>query len=164
MKQLLLAGGTMGVGKTAVCRQLKKRLLLAGSWCWDAAPFRETEKTKAMVLDNIVHLLNNVLQATPMRRFPSAGSWNGRTSSTASFPLWIGCIVLCVSLTADAAGLRARLSVDIAAGLRNPDAWKRRAARLSPYQALNALSADTCGKSAQMVCAEAALRRRECAF
>ena len=44
----------MGVGKTTVCRQLKKELpnsvFLDGDWCWDADPFQVTEETKTMVL------------------------------------------------------------------------------------------------------------------
>ncbi|MBQ0125795.1 MAG: AAA family ATPase, partial [Clostridiales bacterium] len=40
MKTLYLIGGTMGVGKTTVCQQLKKELdkavFLDGDWCWDA--------------------------------------------------------------------------------------------------------------------------------
>ena len=63
MKKLYLIGGTMGVGKTTVCQKLKSELnnsvFLDGDWCWDASPFRVTEETKAMVTDNICHLLNN---------------------------------------------------------------------------------------------------------
>lgn len=51
----------MGVGKTTVCRRLKVLLpnsvFLDGDWCWDMHPFQITEETKAMVLDNICHLL-----------------------------------------------------------------------------------------------------------
>ncbi len=38
MKHLYIIGGTMGVGKTTVCRILKERLdrsvFLDGDWCW----------------------------------------------------------------------------------------------------------------------------------
>lgn len=55
----------MGVGKTTVCRRLKVLLpnsvFLDGDWCWDMHPFQITEETKAMVLDNICHLLYNFL-------------------------------------------------------------------------------------------------------
>ena len=68
MKQLFLIGGPMGVGKTTVCQQLKQKLpgsvFLDGDWCWDANPFLVNEETKAMVLDNICHLLNNFLRCT----------------------------------------------------------------------------------------------------
>ena len=61
MKSLYLIGGTMGVGKTTVCRILKQQLpdavFLDGDWCWDADPFVVTEETKAMVLQNICFML-----------------------------------------------------------------------------------------------------------
>ena len=63
VKTLYMIGGTMGVGKTTVCQQLKQDLqnsvFLDGDWCWDASPFQVTDETKAMVMDNICHLLNN---------------------------------------------------------------------------------------------------------
>ena len=50
MKNLYLIGGTMGVGKTTVCRMLKKKMekavFLDGDWCWDADPFVVTDETK----------------------------------------------------------------------------------------------------------------------
>lgn len=62
MKNLYIVGGTMGVGKTAVCQQLKRILpnsvFLDGDWCWDADPFQVTDETKSMVTDNICYLLN----------------------------------------------------------------------------------------------------------
>ena len=68
MKQLYLIGGTMGVGKTTVCQQLKSELsnsvFLDGDWCWDANPFQVTDETKAMVMDNICYLLNNFLRCS----------------------------------------------------------------------------------------------------
>lgn len=68
MKNLYLIGGAMGVGKTTVCRRLKKDLpnsvFLDGDWCWDADPFLITEETKAMVMDNICFLLNNFLRCS----------------------------------------------------------------------------------------------------
>lgn len=63
MKALYMIGGTMGVGKTTVCQQLKRDLqhsvFLDGDWCWDASPFQVTDETKAIVIDNICYLLNN---------------------------------------------------------------------------------------------------------
>ena len=68
MKKLYLIGGPMGVGKTSACGYLKQLLpqsvFLDGDWCWDADPFQVTEETKAMVMDNICHLLNNFIRCT----------------------------------------------------------------------------------------------------
>ena len=68
MEKLYLIGGPMGVGKTSACGYLKqllpKSVFLDGDWCWDANPFQVTEETKAMVMDNICHLLNNFIRCT----------------------------------------------------------------------------------------------------
>ena len=70
-KMLYLIGGTMGVGKTAVSKQLQKDLpnsvFLDGDWCWDAHPFQVTEETKAMVIDNIYRKCENQMH------FPAGG-------------------------------------------------------------------------------------------
>ena len=62
MKTLYLIGGTMGAGKTTVCRILRDKLdrsvFLDGDWCWDMHPFQVTEETKKMVMENISFLLN----------------------------------------------------------------------------------------------------------
>ena len=66
MKTLYLIGGTMGAGKTTVCRILRDKLdrsvFLDGDWCWDMHPFQVTEETKKMVMENISFLLNNFLR------------------------------------------------------------------------------------------------------
>ena len=49
MKTLYMIGGTMGVGKTTVCQQLKQDLqnsvFIDGDWCWDASPFQVTDES-----------------------------------------------------------------------------------------------------------------------
>lgn len=68
MKKLIMIGGTMGVGKTTVCQQLKKELehavFLDGDWCWDMDPFIVNEETQKMVLDNICFMLNSYIQCS----------------------------------------------------------------------------------------------------
>lgn len=68
MKRLILINGTMGAGKTAVSQELLKLLgrsvWLDGDWCWNMDPFVVTDETKAMVLDNIAHLLRNFLSCS----------------------------------------------------------------------------------------------------
>ena len=77
MKNLIIVGGTMGVGKTATCRELQKILprnvFLDGDWCWDMHPFVVTEETKAMVNGNIAHLLTASSLARNLRMLFSAG-------------------------------------------------------------------------------------------
>lgn len=71
MKDLILINGPMGVGKTAVCTRLYRRLpdavWLDGDWCWMMHPFRVNDENKAMVEDNIAHLLQNFLRNTGLR-------------------------------------------------------------------------------------------------
>ena len=54
MKRLVLIGGPMAVGKTAVCQELKHLAapcaFLDGDWCWDAHPFQVTEETRDLLL------------------------------------------------------------------------------------------------------------------
>lgn len=115
MKHLYLIGGPMGVGKTTVCQQLKQTLpysvFLDGDWCWDASPFQVTPETRAMVLDNICHLLNNFLACTAYQNvvfcwvLHQQDIWDtilGRLHLE-------GCAVHCVALTASEAALRQRL-------------------------------------------------------
>lgn len=68
MKRLYIIGGTMGVGKTTVCQELKRILpnsvFLDGDWCWDANPFRVNEETKRMVMQNIWFMLNQFLHCS----------------------------------------------------------------------------------------------------
>ena len=65
MKKVVFINGTMGVGKTATCGELRKLLphnvFLDGDWCWEMRPFVVTEETRVMVRGNIVHLLNSFL-------------------------------------------------------------------------------------------------------
>lgn len=65
MSNLILIGGPMGVGKSTVSRILLKHLpgcvWLDGDWCWQADPFVVNDVTKAMVVDNVCHCLNNFI-------------------------------------------------------------------------------------------------------
>ena len=68
MKNIFVINGTMGVGKTATCRELQnllpKCVFLDGDWCWDMNPFIVTNETKKMVEDNIHYILNNFLKCS----------------------------------------------------------------------------------------------------
>ena len=64
MKTLYMVGGTMGIGKTTVCQQLKQDLpnsvFLDGDWCWDASPFQVTDETVVLLshkkADSYIHI------------------------------------------------------------------------------------------------------------
>ena len=149
MKTLYLIGGTMGVGKTAVCQQLKRDLpgsvFLDGDWCWDSNPFQVTEETKAMVLDNICHLLNNFLRCSAYENviFCWVMHQQAIIDSILEKLDTAGCRVKCISLLADKPTLRRRLTADVERGIRAEDVIPRSIGRIPLYQALNTIKIDT---------------------
>lgn len=145
MKHLYLIGGTMGVGKTAVCRSLKQKLpnavFLDGDWCWDAHPFQVNDETKAMVMRNICFLLNqflhcscydNVIFGWVMHEQSIIDSILSEIDTT-------GCTAKVISLICSPDTLRERLGKDVAAGVRSGDIVERSIARIPLYDALNTL-------------------------
>lgn len=163
MKRLYLIGGTMGVGKTTACQILKRRLqssvFLDGDWCWDADPFQVTDETKAMVEDNIRHLLNNFIHCSAYENVIFCWVMHCQPiidKITGGLDL-DGVEVLTISLVCEEEALRARIEKDIADGLRAEGAVERSIARLPMYDSLNSIRLDTTGKSPDEV-AEAILR------
>ena len=148
MKTLYLIGGTMGVGKTTVCRELKKKLpnsvFLDGDWCWDMHPFVVNAETKAMVLDNICHLLNNFLQCSSIENIVFC--WVMHEQSIIDSILdnldTSNVTIHSISLICGEEALTARLQKDIDAGIRKPDIIARSVQRLPLYQKLDTQKID----------------------
>ena len=165
MKTLFLIGGAMGVGKTAVCQQLKKELsnsvFLDGDWCWDSSPFQVTEETKSMVLNNITHILNNFIRCSAYDNIIFCWVMHEQAILDAILQRLDtrGCAVTCISLTAGESSVRERLMLDISRGIRTPDIIPKSIARLPLYQRLNTIKIDTTGKSVQMISGEIQARR-----
>lgn len=154
-KTLYMIGGTMGVGKTTVCQQLKRDLpnsvFLDGDWCWDADPFQVTDETKRMVVCNIVDLLNRFLHCTAyenvifcwvMHEQAIIDTILGRLDTR-------HCSVKRISLVCSEEALRTRLEGDIRRGLRTPDVIERSLARLPLYAALHTAHIDVSNLSVQ---------------
>lgn len=152
-KTLYLIGGPMGVGKTAAASRLHhaipaRSVFLDGDWCWMADPFTVTEETKAMVLDNICHLLRNFLRCTAYDTvifcwvMQEASILRAIFEMLESLPAEISVKVLPVSLVCREEVLRERLSGDIAAGRRRPDCIPRAVAYLPLYAALDTVKLD----------------------
>lgn len=158
MKHLYLIGGSMGVGKTTISRALQQRLpncaFLDGDWCWDMKPFFVTDETKAMVMDNICHVLNNFLQCSAFDNVLFC--WVMHQQSIVDdilSRLKLRDVELhLISLTATPETLAARLQKDIDAGLRKPDVIHRSLGYLPLYEGLNTQKVDTTGKTAEEVC------------
>jgi len=153
VKKLYLIGGTMGVGKTTVSKQLKLELdrsvFLDGDWCWDAHPFQVTDETKTMVIDNITHLLNNFLICTAYENVIFCWVMDHQSiidSIVGRLESFCGQI-LPISLVCSEDALTERIRRDVRNGLRQPDAIERSLARLPLYDALNTVKIDTTGKT-----------------
>lgn len=62
MKAIIL-NGPMGVGKTTVGKYIADTnagtAFIDGDWCLDIHPFVGNRETKAMAIDNILHMINN---------------------------------------------------------------------------------------------------------
>lgn len=148
MKTLYLIGGPMGVGKTTVCRLLKKELdravFLDGDWCWDADPFVVNDETKAMVLDNICHVLNNFLSCTAYENIICCWVMHEQEIIDAiqSALRLQDCRVITISLVCRRDVLVSRLEKDICGGLRQPDVIGRSLDRLTCYAGLDTLKLD----------------------
>ena len=157
MKKLYLVGGTMGVGKTTICQQLKSELsnsvFLDGDWCWDASPFHVTEEKKVMVVDNICHLLNNFLHCSAYDNviFCWVMHQQAIIDSIIQELDLANCDVKGISLMTDTKCLEERLMNDIEKGIRSADVLSRSMERIPLYQELNTIKIDTCNKSVQTI-------------
>ncbi len=157
MKRLFLIGGTMGIGKTSVCQCLKDELsnsvFLDGDWCWCANPFLVTEETKAMVLDNICHILNNFIHCSAYDNIIFC--WVMHEQAIIDKIIGgldvVSCSVKSISLTANDTNLKYRLMEDISKGIRTDDIIRRSIDRIPFYEKLNTIKIDTNNKTIQMI-------------
>ncbi len=160
MKTLFLIGGTMGVGKTAVCQQLNYLLsssvFLDGDWCWNANPFQVTDETKNMVIDNICHLLNNFIHCSAYENI--VFSWVMHRQDIINSLLerldTQQCEVKVISLICDEKTLCERLQKDISNGIRMANVIDRSIERLPLYGKLKTIKIDTTAKSIDAVAKE----------
>ena len=156
-KTIYLIGGPMGVGKTTVCQLLKRRLdhavFLDGDWCWDSDPFVVNDETKAMVLDNISHVLNNFIACSAYENVILC--WVMHEQSIIDHILShvdMGeCEIRLISLTADEDTLIDRLNKDIEQGIRTPEVIGRSLAKLPLYDKLDTIKIDTTGKTPEQI-------------
>jgi Predicted nucleotide kinase (related to CMP and AMP kinases) len=155
MKNIYLIGGTMGVGKTTVCKLLKKKrdksVFLDGDWCWDAEPFQVTAETKEMVLDNICYLLNNFIRCQAYENIVFC--WVLHEQSIIDDILSrlniFECNVKIISLICNANALEKRLQKDVEAGYRQREIIERSLSRIPLYNHLNTVKIDVSDISAE---------------
>ncbi len=148
MKSLYLIGGPMGVGKTTVSRQLLRMLprcaFLDGDWCWTSNPFTVTEETRAMVLDNITHVLANFLRCTEYENIVFCWVMHQQRiidDIRARLPLR-DVRVVSISLISTPEALTDRIRRDIAAGCRDEASVERALSYLPLYSAVTSVKLD----------------------
>lgn len=154
MKKLIILNGTMGVGKTTVGKLLMQKLqpsvFLDGDWCWDMNPFVVNEENKAMVLDNITHLLKAYLNNSGFEYvifcwvIHQEEIFNQILAPLCGIDFELHKITLMCSETA----LRNRLEADVKNGIRQPDVIERSVARLSLYEKMDTVKIDVSNISA----------------
>ena len=66
--KVMILNGPMGVGKTTVGRYIADRnpgtALIDGDWCMDLHPFVGNAETRAMAVDNILHMVGNYMRCS----------------------------------------------------------------------------------------------------
>jgi broad-specificity NMP kinase len=155
MKKIYIVGGTMGVGKTTVCQKLKELLpdsvFLDGDWCWDMSPFKVTEETKAMVMDNICYILNNYIHCSAFNNIIFCWVMHEQRiiDDIVSALDTRECEVKLISLICGEQQLRKRLQKDIDARIRQRDILQRSIARLPLYESLDTIKIDVSDISAE---------------
>ena len=160
MKTIYIIGGTMGVGKTATCKELKSHLnnavFLDGDWCWDSDPFQVTEETKAMVLSNICFTLNNFIHCSAYENIVFCWVMHEQAIIDAILSKLDteGCRVVNVSLTVDEENLRSRLSFDVENRIRSEDVIERSIERINMYQVLDTVKVDTNNRTVSEIASE----------
>ena len=149
MKTLYFISGPMGVGKTAVSRELLRMLprcaFLDGDWCWTMQPFIITDETKAMVTDNIAHILGNFLRCSEFDNVVFCWVMHQQEiidGLLARLPM-DGVRFVNISLTCTQETLASRIEQDVIAGLRDKSAIQRSLSYLPLYGSVDSIKLDT---------------------
>ena len=159
MKNFILINGTMGAGKTTVSRALQKLLpqavFLDGDWCWMMSPFQVQDQTKAMVMDNIVYLLNqflaqacfdHVLFSWVMDQPETVQQIYNRLQGNFTFYHF--------TLLPSSTQLRRQLQQDIDRGLRTADCIPQSLSRLTHYDQIESEKIKINGQSPETITRE----------
>jgi broad-specificity NMP kinase len=140
MKNLIFVNGTMGVGKTATCIALmdllKPAAYLDGDWCWTMKPWRVSDQNVAMVEKNISVLLSGYLANTEIENVIFGWVMHRQAIVTKLVDMLRGheFELFVFTLTCSAEALTARISADVARGLRTSDVLQNSLERQSWYQ------------------------------
>jgi len=149
MKKLIIINGTMGVGKSATCKELNKTLdksvWLDGDWCWMMNPFIVNDENKQMVEDNIIYLIRNFLCNSSFEYI--IFNWVIHTEEI--FDMILKSIndlefeLFKITLICSEESLENRILKDIKNNLREENNLKKGLERLHLYQNMNTIKIDT---------------------
>lgn len=152
---LIFINGTMGVGKTTVCRALQKKLppcvFADGDDFWNMYPFLVNEQTKKMVLDNAGAALSNFIQSGQFKNILFCWVMHEKSiikellARIPSRPLRF----FLFTLTADKKIVEKRLRQDIDAGRRSEGVLARSEERAQHYREMLSYKIDTTLLSAE---------------
>jgi adenylate kinase family enzyme len=148
-KKLIIVNGTMGVGKTAVCKELNKRLensaWLDGDWCWMINPFVVNDENKNMVIDNITHLLKNFLDNSSLEYV--IFNWVIHVEEIFESILEplreLEFEIIKITLMCNKEALKNRILKDVKYNLREEDCLDRSVKRLEAYKNMTTNKIDT---------------------
>lgn len=148
-KKLIIINGTMGVGKSATCKELYKRLegsvWLDGDWCWMMNPFIVNQESKKMVEDNITYLLRNYLTNSSFKYV----IFNWVIHSEEIFNTLLERLndlefnIIKITLICSEKSLKSRIMKDIKNNLRNENSIDKSLDRLQLYKNMDTIKIDT---------------------
>ena len=152
-KKLIIINGTMGVGKSATCKELYKKLegsvWLDGDWCWMMNPFVVNEENKKMVEDNITYLLRNFLTNSSFKYV----IFNWVIHLEEIFDLILDKLkdleieVIKITLICSEESLKNRVMKDIENNIRDEGCIDRSIERLQLYKSMDTIKIDTSNTS-----------------
>lgn len=159
-KKVIVVNGTMGVGKSAVCRKLygsiDKSVWLDGDWCWMINPLIVNDENRIMAEENIKTLLRNFLKNSSIENV--IFSWVIHTEEIMEMVIgWLGDVdydLYKVTLTCSKEKLIERISKDIENGLRDDDVLERSLERMDLYKNLDTIKINTNEKTINDIVAE----------
>lgn len=148
MTNLIFINGTMGAGKTSVCRCLQKRLpanvFLDGDDLWNMRPFTVNDATKTMIVRNIAAVLENFLESGQFDNVLFCWVMHEREIVDEILSLLKAPFTFRLfTLTCAADALAARLEADIAQGKRTRGVIGRSAERAGHYRNMRSEVIDT---------------------
>jgi broad-specificity NMP kinase len=148
VKKLIIINGTMGVGKSTVCKilldSLKPSVYLDGDWCWNMNPFVISEENRKMVINNITHLLNSYLNNSSYEYIIFCWVIHQENIfeqlleplNNCDFELYK------ISLVCSETALKNRLEIDVQNRIRKTDVIDRSVQRLELYNNMDTIKID----------------------